>query len=272
MWWRCICIAVRGINALADEDQEQDPDRWVSHTANGQEAWQIVSQWLWNLRLELGHVLEPTEMRTTEFAPALSPAQKESPAQAPVQGYGKASVGLLWKQGRFSGQDFVFQADGTLRCPAGQSLVADARRREADGSLRVVYGASIRSCRPCPLREQCQWQGSSTAKPRQVSVLLHPLVVGEAPLLWRDWSRREHRRACIQLVRHQYVKVEVESPISGSLTVTSVPLSRAERAHYRLSWETRLARNARLDTSERVKIRLFGVPEDFAISLGLASV
>ena len=47
-------------NALADEDQEQDPDRWVSHAANGQEAWQIVSQWLWNLRLELGHVLEPT--------------------------------------------------------------------------------------------------------------------------------------------------------------------------------------------------------------------
>src|SRR5712692_10144901 len=101
---------------------------------------------------------------------------------------------------------------------------------------------------------QCQWQGSTTKKPRQVSVLLHPLVVGEAPLLWRDWSRREHRRACIQLVRHQYVKVEVEYPISGSLTVTSVPLSRAERAHYRLSWETRLARNARLDTSERVKI------------------
>jgi hypothetical protein len=31
--------------ALADEDQEQDPDRWCSHTANGQEAWQIASQW-----------------------------------------------------------------------------------------------------------------------------------------------------------------------------------------------------------------------------------
>ena len=64
----------RIFNALADEDQEQDPDRWVSQTANGQEAWQIVSQWLWNLRLEVGHVLEPTEMRTTEFAPALPPA------------------------------------------------------------------------------------------------------------------------------------------------------------------------------------------------------
>ncbi len=272
MWWRCICIAVRGINALADEDQEQDPDRWVSHTANGQEAWQIVSQWLWNLRLELGHVLEPTEMRTTEFAPALSPAHKESPAQAPVQGYGKASVGLLWKQGRFSGQDFVFQADGTLRCPAGQSLVADARRREADGSLRVVYGASIRSCRPCPLREQCQWQGSSTAKPRQVSVLLHPLVVGSAPMRWRDWSRRQHRRACLQLLRHQRIDVHLEPSSPSSPATNPPPLSRAQRAHSRLAWEERLARNARTPSAGRVTILLFGVPAAFAVFLGLQAV
>jgi hypothetical protein len=58
------------------------------------------------------------------------------------------------RAGRFSGQDFSFQPDGTLRCPAGQSLVAHERRRETDGSLRVVYAASIRSCRPCPVREQ----------------------------------------------------------------------------------------------------------------------
>jgi hypothetical protein len=30
---------------LADEDQEQDPDRWCSHSPCGQEAWQILSQW-----------------------------------------------------------------------------------------------------------------------------------------------------------------------------------------------------------------------------------
>jgi hypothetical protein len=170
-------------NALADEDQEQDPDRWVSQSAAGQEAWQLISQWIWNLRLELGHQLHPDPLRTTEFAPALPTAHKESPAQAPVQGYGPAEVALPWKAGRFSGQDFALQPDGTLRCPASQSLVAHEQRREADGSLRVVYAASIRSCRPCPLREQCQWNGSATAKPRQVSVLLHPLVVGSLPIL-----------------------------------------------------------------------------------------
>jgi hypothetical protein len=258
-------------NALADEDLEQDPDRWCSHTACGQEAWQIISQWVWNLRLELGHQLAPDPVRTTEFAPALPPAQKEALSPSPSQGYGPAEVALPWKQGRFSGQDFPLQPDGTLRCPAGQSLVAHERRREADGSLRVVYAASISSCRPCPLREQCQWNGSATAKPRQVSVLLHPLVVGSAPLLWRDWSRRYYRRACLQLLRHQCVEVEVGPPTSVSLAVKPVPLSRAQRAHYRLSWAERLARNARPSTAGQVMIRLCGVPEGFAISLGLAT-
>ncbi len=43
--------------ALEDEDIEQEPDRWCSHSAWGQEAWQIVAQWTWNLRLEVGHKL-----------------------------------------------------------------------------------------------------------------------------------------------------------------------------------------------------------------------
>ena len=162
---------------LADEDQEQDPDRWCSHSPTGQEAWQIISQWVWNLRLELGHVLEPTPMRTTEFAPACPHAQEQTGTPPPpAQGYGSPEVALPWKQERFSGRDFALQPDGTLRCPAGQTLRANERRKEGKGSLRVVYAASIRSCRPCPLREQCQWNGKATSKPRQVSVLLHPLV------------------------------------------------------------------------------------------------
>jgi hypothetical protein len=132
-------------NALADEDLEQDPDRWCSHAACGQEAWQIISQWVWNLRLELGHQLAPEPMRTTAFAPAVSEAKEQ---QSPSSGYGKPSVAAPWKAGRFSGQDFALQSDGTLRCPANQSLVAHERRKEADGSLRVVSAGSHRSCRP----------------------------------------------------------------------------------------------------------------------------
>ena len=257
--------------ALADEDQEQDPDRWVSHSAPGQQAWQIVAQWVWNLRLDLGHQLHPDPVRTTEFAPALPSAPKQAHAQAPAQGDEKAVVALPWKTGRFSGQDFVLQPDGSLRCPAGQELRAHERRPEADGSLRVVYAASIGSCRPCPLRKPRQWNGSATGKPRQVSVMLHPLVVGAEPVFWRDWSRRQHRRACMQLLRRQRVEVRVEPALSPSPALAPVPLSRAQRAHYRLDWSERLARNARSSTASQVTLRLCGVPEGFAISLGLTT-
>ena len=142
---------------------------------------------------------------------------------------------------------------------------------QADGSLRMVFAASIHHCRPCPLREQCQWNGSATAKPRQVSVLLHPLRLGSAPLLWQDWSRRAHRRACMQLVRHQRIEVNLSPPAAAQPRTADVILSRAQRAHSRLSWEERLARNARPESAGRVTIRLFGIPEGFAISLGLAT-
>ena len=264
--------------ALSDEDQEIDPDRWCSHSAWGQECWQLVSQWIWNLRLELGHQLHPDPLRATEFAPALpppnvpAPACPPSPLFAPASGYAPPTTATSWKAGRFTGADFPLQPDGSLRCPAGQSLRVQEHRREGDGSLRVVYAASIRSCRSCPLREQCQWNGSSTKKPRQVSVLLHPLAVGTAPLLWRDWSRREHRRACMQLVRHQRIEVRLAPPPpTASSTSADVILSRAQRAHTRFSWETRLDRNARRDSSGQVTFKLFGVPNDLALRLGLTA-
>ncbi|HEY4386252.1 MAG TPA: hypothetical protein VGN34_17480 [Ktedonobacteraceae bacterium] len=54
---------------LSDEDREQDADRWSSYTPHGQEVWQILSQWVWNLRQELSQQWKPTSMRLTEFSP-----------------------------------------------------------------------------------------------------------------------------------------------------------------------------------------------------------
>lgn len=119
---------------LSDEDKEQDPDRWCSHSAWGQEAWHVISQWTWNLKLELGHQLKPQPLRTTEFAPALPPL---SPHSAPASGYAPPEVGSAWKAGRFAGQDFTLQPDGTLRCPADQKLTPHEQRREADGSPAI---------------------------------------------------------------------------------------------------------------------------------------
>src|SRR5712692_9272380 len=251
---------------LADEDQEQDPDRWCSHAPCGQEAWQVISQWVWNLRLELGHQLEPTALRTTEFAPAVSDTLEE---HGPSAGYGKPSAATSWKAGRFSGEAFPLQPDGTLRCPADKALHPTEQRTEHDGSLRVLYAARIVDCRVCPLREQCQWHGPKTTKPRRVSLLLHPLSVGSAPLLWRDWSRREHRRTCMQLVRRQRVDVTLEQALTPPPAASPLIPSRAQRAHYRLSFAERLARNARAPTASRITIQLFGVPDAFSSFLGL---
>jgi hypothetical protein len=150
------------------------------------------------------------------------------------------------KTGRISHQDFVLQPDGTLCCPAGQTLSAHERRREADGS--------------------------TTAKPRQVSVLLHPLVVGSLPLLWCDWCRRSHRRACMQLLRNQCITIESEPPTTTPPPVTPAPFSRAQRAHSRLSWAERLARNARSPTSGQITIKLFGVSPAFAMFLDVPAI
>jgi hypothetical protein len=220
---------------LADEDLEQDPDRWCSHSPAGQEAWQIINQWVWNLRLELGHRLHPDPLRTVSRLLLLVRLRKRRLSTPPLlyqdmdrqmwpcPGNKDASLVATLPSSRM----------GRCAVPASQTLRAHERRKEGDGSLRVVYAASIHSCRPCPLREQCQWNGKATGKPRQVSVLLHPLVIGSAPLLWRDWSRREHRRACMQLVRDQHIEVRNASdpPSQSSPAPSPLILSRAQRAH-----------------------------------------
>ena len=59
-------------------------------------------------------------------------------------------------------------------CPEGKTLRPTEQRREADGSLRVLYSARILDCRACSKRPQCQWHGDATTKPRRISLLLHP--------------------------------------------------------------------------------------------------
>jgi hypothetical protein len=135
----------------------------------------------------------------------------------------------------------------------------------------VLYAARIRDCRPCPLREQCQWHGSATTKPRRVSLLLHPLAVASAPVLWRDWSRRIQRRACLHLLRSQRVEVEVAPGPVPPPDSSPAPLSREHRAHWRLAWTERLTRNARAPTAGTVTIHLFGVPDALARFLDLAT-
>jgi hypothetical protein len=261
----------------------QDPDRWCSHTAFGQEFWLILAQWIWNLRLELGHLLHPTPMRTTEVAPAqaLSDPTPIADKAAPVA-YEPPKFARPAQMGGFAGDRFTLQPDGTLRCPADRPLYAQERRPERDGSRRVLYAARVGHCRACPLREHCQGYGTTTKKPRRVSAVLWPIKGPPSestnppappptshPLLWGDWERRSHRRELVKLLRHQ--RVDIQSPELPSLAqpLPTGHLSRTERAHWRLSWKERLARNAHPQTACQVTIKLFGVPPAFAAFLGL---
>jgi hypothetical protein len=334
---------------LADEDEEQATDRWESRTQWGQEFWQIISQWMWNLRLELGQQVQATTMRLTDLAysrvlepptpspdddpppdgtpppvppgavplsfepapidPAASPVAPETAgaAETPqnaldwLASYGPPKFAQPSFTHGFPGSAFVPQPDGTLRCPSGHPLFLQERRPERNGSLRVLYAARIGHCRPCPLREQCQ-ESSSTKKPRRVSAVFWPCTappaasppgcaapVSEAervfppveeaptsppvpvqPVRWGDWPRCQIRRTFVQLLRTQTALISFRStetlvhakPHAPSLS------TRAERAHWRLSWEERLARNARPPTAPSIEITLHGLPAPFIQSLG----
>lgn len=288
---------------LADEDEEQDPDRWCSHTPCGQEFWQILSQWVWNLRLEFGQQCSPTPLRTTAFASANDPAPVSEPAGssevredgklAPVSRPEQVSEAVWdselsygppqWAQpsftGGFPGSAFLPQADGTLLCPAGKVLTLVECRQERARSVRVSYSADLNDCRCCQLRASCQ--NPRTHRARRVSAVYWPLSSpslpvlpppppAASPVLWRDWPRCSLRRQWMKIVRSQTVTITKEPalPSDPSQDLPSSLLTRSQRAHWRCSWEQRLSRNARPASSSPVTITLHGLPVAFAQSYG----
>jgi hypothetical protein len=134
----------------------------------------------------------------------------------------------------------------------------------------VPYAFAVKGMAPPP------------AKPRRVSAVLHPLpqMTSEEllpscfsaphPVLWGDWPRTQPRRAWIQWQRSHLVTVGAASVCPSSSP--SSPFSRAERAHWRLTRQQRLARNARPPTAPPVEITISGLSLAFAQSLGLRVV
>src|SRR6266699_3487427 len=268
---------------LADEDVEQDPDRWCSHTPGGQEFWQILSQWVWNLRLEIGQHFSPVAMRTTEFAPAFAtepapPVPVSEPA--PVLLYGPPQWAQRSFTGGFPGTAFPLQPDGNLLCPANHPLYPQERRPERDGSYRLLYAARIADCRSCQLRASCL-ESMETKKPRRVSAVFWPISSTQAlpsasvlaspestvccPVLWGDWPRCHIRRTWLKGVRSEKVVMTMGAPPMKQQTdaITAQVMTRATRAHWRWSWDQRLARNARPATARPLTVTIHGLPETF---------
>jgi len=91
-----------------------------------------------------------------------------------------------------------------------------------------------------------------------------------AVVRWRDWPRCHIRREWLKVIRRETVVFTFEAT-PAPLPITPVAeeiLSRARRAHWRLSWEQRLAHNARSSDAPRFSVTLHGLPATFARSFG----
>jgi hypothetical protein len=289
---------------LSDEDAEQDPDRWCSCTPQGQEFWQVLSQWVWNTRVELGSVAQEAGLRRTRWSdvgvtasagPAAPAAVQHDAMGAAVQRetYGPLEVARDWARasGRFTGHAFTVLEDGTLRCPAEKILRPQERRKAADGTLRIVYRARKEDCRSCGMARDCLGRQASGEHPRRVSAVRRRVVHAsgttsapiheEAPraeglsepaaVLWCDLPGYRLRHDYVAGLRRQRVTVVQLRPERGDGERTEVSRiwTRAERAHRRLSWAARLARNRCPASLARFKVTVFGVVPALARYLGL---
>lgn len=165
---------------LSEEDREQDGDRWVSGNPHGQEFWQILTQWAWNLRLRLGALAEPGTLRTTlwseacvaplpapsavtlvpEAAPVVGVPAPTAPAPtAPAASSPAAVTRADTGAARFTPADFHLQTDGTVQCPQGVSLRLIGK---VAGGKSVCFQAPVKLCRACPLAAQC-WRPTPKA-------------------------------------------------------------------------------------------------------------
>ncbi len=84
-----------------------------------------------------------------------------------------------------------------------------------------------------------------------------PPLIPLVPVLWGDWPRCQLRRRWIRLLHTQTVDVTFRPlPSEENLSVSSDDVqTRAQRAHYRLSWRERMARNTRLATAPPLQSR-----------------
>lgn len=314
---------------LSDEDAEQDPDRWCSHRPCGQEFWQLISQWVWNSRLSLGSVSLGEELRWTTWesgTPALPQGASStqavqgasdatdgsgecaaatvasgSPSEATaleVPSYGPLCLAYSWMKQPppYAAANFQVGEEDTLLCPEGKVLRVEERRVQANGELRVLYGAKVGDCRSCGVVEACLGESGVVKRGRRVSGVRQvvgshqpkatageqggrlegaaaPRGEGARKLQWADIGGRRVRRELVKTLRRQQVSLTSQERQTAGAEAKpgGCAKSRAERAHRRRSWASRLARNAASAASSSWRVMLPGVAPALAAYLGLPS-
>ena len=307
---------------LSEEDKEQDLDRWSSGHPHGQECWQLLSQWVWNVRLRLGVAAMAPEPRVTLWSPAFplphndnhggsvtlpaqppvpactdtAPSVSASPDTAPATNatghqecsaaHGEVAEAAGRGAGKYGGRDFGWTPSGDLECPAGIVLRPWTRRLEGD-HWRVIYVAPAAQCAVCVKAPRCRGAGAKPRCGRRVSVFvptkpsrpvtppaasvptpqiptqsiedLFRLPCSSSPLLWTDVPATTLRNVLRVEVQGQCV-----DPVPAVLAPQRLWLSRAQRAHRRLSWAQRVARNAHPPFTQPWRLHLHGIPTGVA--------
>ncbi len=118
---------------------------------------------------------------------------------------------------------------------------------------------------------------ASTAPPPPEAPLMlreplpSPAESAPFPVLWGDWPRCPIRRRWFQLLRSQTVILPSERihPEKKQDSIVPERQTRAQRAHWRLSWDERLARNTCPSTDTFLKVTIHGLPATFATLFGL---
>lgn len=115
--------------------------------------------------------------------------------------------------------------------------------------------------------------GETSEKPAPTPEELSPILAPH-PVLWGDWQRCSLRRRWFQLLRSQTIMLPADTLQLEKKKDLKPPerQTRAQRAHWRLSWNERLARNARSSSAPPLTITLHGLPATFAQFFGFALV
>lgn len=137
---------------LADEDVEEDPDRWCSFTECGQELWQIACQWVWNLRLCLGQTMQGTELREIEWAPPKETPPAFGASEPPLEEYGPWQWAAAFGRatGRFGAEDARVARGREAALPSGGQPVV-----ERSASRECLYPAGCLPGLPDRLSAMC---------------------------------------------------------------------------------------------------------------------
>jgi hypothetical protein len=95
-----------------------------------------------------------------------------------------------------------------------------------------------------------------------------PARPGPQPLYWYDLPATALRRTLPRLLAQQRID---GLPAASTALPPGGPLSRDQRAHRRLRWDERLARNARPASAPAIRLQLHGVPASLAAYLGASA-